>query len=93
MSLWAEHLGMLEDSFQEPEAFECVKRVNEVAEDNWKRYTAEIFTELQGHLLKYPIQVDADGKVCPLPDYECFPDVGGKILGNPSPTIPDVLTT
>ncbi|XP_016481357.2 phospholipase D delta [Nicotiana tabacum] len=93
MSLWAEHLGMLEDSFKVPEALECVKRVNEVAEDNWKRYTAENFTELQGHLLKYPIQVDADGKVGPLPEYECFPDVGGKILGNPSPTIPDVLTT
>ncbi|OIT38658.1 phospholipase d delta, partial [Nicotiana attenuata] len=93
MSLWAEHLGMIEDSFQEPEALECVKRVNEVAEDNWKRYTAENFTELQGHILKYPIQVDADGKVGPLPEYECFPDVGGKILGNPSPTIPDVLTT
>ncbi|KAK4348005.1 hypothetical protein RND71_034344 [Anisodus tanguticus] len=93
MSLWAEHLGMLEDCFQEPEALECVRRVNEVAEDNWKRYTADNFTELNGHLLKYPIQVDADGKVGSLPDFECFPDLGGKIVGNPSPTIPDVLTT
>ncbi|KAL3344321.1 hypothetical protein AABB24_023649 [Solanum stoloniferum] len=93
MSLWAEHLGTLEDYFQEPEALECVRRVNAVAEDNWKRYTGDNFTELNGHLLKYPLQVDADGKVGSLPEYECFPDLGGKIVGNPSPTIPDVLTT
>lgn len=93
MSLWAEHLGTLEDCFQEPEALECVRRVNAIAEDNWKRYTADNFTELNGHLLKYPIQVDADGKVGSLPEFECFPDLGGKIVGNPSPTIPDVLTT
>nr|XP_016456679.1 PREDICTED: phospholipase D delta-like isoform X2 [Nicotiana tabacum] len=93
MSLWAEHLGRIEECFEEPEALTCVRRVNEVAEDNWKRFAAETFTPLQGHLLKYPMQVDADGKVGPLPGYECFPDVGGKILGNHAPTIPDVLTT
>lgn len=93
MSLWAEHLGTLEDCFQEPETLECIRRVNEIAKDNWKTYTAESFTELNGHLLKYPIQVDADGKVGSLPEFECFPDLGGKIVGNPSPTIPDVLTT
>ncbi|XP_016456679.2 phospholipase D delta isoform X3 [Nicotiana tabacum] len=93
MSLWAEHLGRIEECFEEPEALTCVRRVNEVAEDNWKRFAAESFTPLQGHLLKYPMQVDADGKVGPLPGYECFPDVGGKILGNHAPTIPDVLTT
>ncbi|XP_018624589.1 phospholipase D delta isoform X4 [Nicotiana tomentosiformis] len=93
MSLWAEHLGRIEECFEEPEALTCVRRVNEVAEDNWKRFAAETFTPLQGHLLKYPMQVDADGKVGSLPGYECFPDVGGKILGNHAPTIPDVLTT
>ncbi|XP_049382186.1 phospholipase D delta [Solanum stenotomum] len=93
MSLWAEHLGRIEECFKEPEALTCVRRVNEVAEGNWKSYTAENFTQLQGHLLKYPIHVGADGKVGPLPEYENFPDVGGRILGNHAPTIPDVLTT
>ncbi|XP_022894623.1 phospholipase D delta isoform X1 [Olea europaea var. sylvestris] len=93
MSLWAEHLGMVEKCFEEPETLECVKRVNEAAEDNWERYTAEELTLLQGHLLKYPIEVDADGNVGPLPGHENFPDVGGKVLGAPSATIPDVLTT
>ncbi|MCE0482556.1 hypothetical protein HAX54_041415 [Datura stramonium] len=93
MSLWAEHLGRIEECFEEPEALTCVRRVNKVAEDNWKSYTAEDFTPLQGHLLKYPIHVGADGKIGPLPGYENFPDLGGKILGNHAPAIPDVLTT
>ncbi|PSS21415.1 Phospholipase D delta like [Actinidia chinensis var. chinensis] len=93
MSLWAEHLGTVDKSFHEPETLECVKKVNRVAEDNWKRYTDSNFTLLHGHLLKYPVHVDADGKVGPLPGYETFPDVGGKVLGSYSPTIPDVLTT
>lgn len=93
MSLWAEHLGMLDECFKDPEALECVKRVNEVAEDNWKRYTADEFTELQGHLLKYPLHIDVDGKVGSLPGYENFPDLGGKIIGAHSTTLPDILTT
>lgn len=93
MSLWAEHLGMLEKCFKEPETLECVKRVNEVAEDNWRRFTSEFFSSLQGHLLKYPVQVDLDGKVDSLPGHENFPDVGGKVIGAHSPTMPDILTT
>lgn len=93
MSLWAEHLGTVEKSFKEPHSIECVKKVNSIAEDNWKSYTSEGFTPLQGHLLKYPVLVDTDGKVGPLPGYENFPDVGGKVLGAHSTALPDVLTT
>lgn len=72
---------------------ECVRRVNEIAENNWKRFAADEFSLLEGHLLKYPINIDDDGNVGPLPGCENFPDVGGKILGVPSPTLPDILTT
>lgn len=92
MSLWAEHLGMLDDCFKEPENLDCVKRVNQIAEDNWRNFTAEDFTPLQGHLLRYPVQVDANGKVGPLPGQETFPDVGGKVLGSRT-NLPDALTT
>ncbi|KAF3949004.1 hypothetical protein CMV_025068 [Castanea mollissima] len=61
MSLWAEHLGRLDTHFKEPESLECVRTVNKIAEDNWQRYTDEDFMLLQGHLLKYPVQVDKDG--------------------------------
>ncbi|KAL3527259.1 hypothetical protein ACH5RR_011915 [Cinchona calisaya] len=95
MSLWAEHLGLHKEveHYEEPQTLECVKRVNEVAGDNWKKYADETFISLQGHLLKYPVQVEADGKVGPLPGCENFPDVGGRILGSHSPAIPDILTT
>ncbi|KAK3038893.1 hypothetical protein RJ639_028615 [Escallonia herrerae] len=92
MSLWAEHLGRIDDCFKEPETLFCVDSVNKIAEDNWKRFTAEEFTTLQGHLLKYPVEVDADGKVSPLPGHEIFPDVGGKVLGAPA-SLPNALTT
>jgi phospholipase D1/2 len=90
-SLWAEHLGMLDDCFKDPSSLDCVRFVNKIADENWKRFTAEETRALQGHLLKYPIKVEADGNIGPIPDQECFPDVGGKILGAPT-SLPDSLT-
>ncbi|KAL0347465.1 UNVERIFIED_CONTAM: Phospholipase D delta [Sesamum calycinum] len=92
MSLWAEHIGKIEGCFNEPEDLDCVRYVNNVAEENWMRYTAEEYTPLQGHILKYPVEVSAEGKVNSLPGYENFPDVGGKVLGAPT-SLPDALTT
>lgn len=93
MSLWAEHLGALNYAYEEPETLKCVKKVNEVAEDNWKRYTDKQHTTLQGHLLRYPLHVDTDGNVNSLPGFENFPDVGGRVMGAHSPSLPDILTT
>ncbi|KAF8084353.1 hypothetical protein N665_0721s0010 [Sinapis alba] len=92
MSLWAEHMGKIDDIFKEPESLECVKRVNMISEDNWKKYTEDSFVPLRGHLLKYPLSVDNTGKVIPLSGFSSFPDVGGKILGTRT-NLPDVLTT
>ncbi|KAK7840809.1 phospholipase d delta [Quercus suber] len=89
MSLWAEHLGKVDTCFEVPESLECVNTVNGIAKENWKRYTDKDFTPLQGYLLKYPVWVDKDGKVSPLPGQENFPDVGGKVLGVHSVTLPD----
>ncbi|KAH6789181.1 phospholipase D delta [Perilla frutescens var. frutescens] len=92
MSLWAEHLGTIKGCFKDSESLQCVRYVNSVAEDNWSRFTTEQFAPLQGHILKYPVKVDSNGKVKPLPGHETFPDVGGKVLGAPS-SLPDALTT
>ncbi|KAF8012708.1 hypothetical protein BT93_I0768 [Corymbia citriodora subsp. variegata] len=91
MSLWAEHLGQVEECFNEPGSIECVRNVNKIAENNWTNFMAK--GSLQGHLLRYPIQVDQDGSVGPLQGSEEFPDVGGKVVGSHSATLPDVLTT
>ena len=92
MSLWAEHLGMVDKCFKEAETLDCVKRVNAIAGDNWTRFVADDFAPLQGHLMKYPVAVDVNGKVSAIPGRESFPDVCGKILGGRT-TLPDALTT
>ncbi|KAH7514034.1 hypothetical protein FEM48_Zijuj11G0045800 [Ziziphus jujuba var. spinosa] len=82
MSLWAEHIGGLEECFKKPESIECVRRVRSLSKQNWRQYIADDVTEMKGHLLKYPIQVDKSGNVKTLPGCETFPDVGGNILGS-----------
>ncbi|XP_071700524.1 phospholipase D delta-like [Rutidosis leptorrhynchoides] len=92
MSLWAEHMGVIEDHMKEPESLRCVQNVNQLAKNNWRRFTSDEFSLLQGHLLKYPIKVDKNGKVSAMPGHEHFPDVGGKVLGSLS-NLPCALTT
>ncbi|KAK6115139.1 hypothetical protein DH2020_007408 [Rehmannia glutinosa] len=92
MSLWAEHLGKVENCFKDPQSLDCVKYMNRVAVNNWNKYTAHVYIPLQGHLLKYPVEIDANGKVNSLPGHDTFPDVGGKVLGAPT-NLPDALTT
>ncbi|KAK8692036.1 hypothetical protein V6N13_075521 [Hibiscus sabdariffa] len=81
MSLWAEHMQIMMDLFKKPESLECVKTVNNIAEENWKRYSCSEFKHLQGHLMKYPISVTRSGKVGTLPGSETFPDVGATTFG------------
>ncbi|KAH9624277.1 hypothetical protein KSS87_013023 [Heliosperma pusillum] len=81
MSLWAEHLGTVDDCFSHPESLECVRRIRSMGEQNWRQYASEEVTEMKGHLLKYPLQVDRTGNVTPLPGSETFPDLGGKVMG------------
>ncbi|XP_052163482.1 phospholipase D delta-like isoform X1 [Oryza glaberrima] len=92
MSLWAEHLGTVEECFRWPHSVECVRQVNEMAEENWARYVSPEMVNMRGHLMRYPINVERDGRVGPVHGYECFPDVGGKVLGTHS-SLPNALTT
>lgn len=82
MSLWAEHLGTIEDCFSRPESVDCVRKVRSMGEANWKQFASDEVTEMKGHLMKYPVEVDRKGKVRPLPGCESFPDVGGQIVGS-----------
>lgn len=82
MSLWAEHVGEIEECFEQPESLECVRRIRSISEQNWNQFAGEEVTEMNSHLLKYPVEVDRTGKVRPLPGCESFPDLGGRIVGN-----------
>lgn len=93
MSLWAEHLGIVDPVFTDAASLECVTRVNELAQANWEQYVAEEVTDMRGHLMPYPINVNQDGTVGSIPGHETFPDVGGSILGVAQTSLPDSLTT
>ncbi|KAL8160130.1 hypothetical protein V2J09_001667 [Rumex salicifolius] len=61
-----EYLILGSANINQPKTLDCVRRV----------------TEMRGHLLKYPVQVDRSGKVKPLPGFEQFPDINGNICGS-----------
>lgn len=94
MALWYEHLGVLDNSFLQPESVECVRKVNKTAEKYWDLYTSDtIERDLPGHLLSYPIGVANDGQVTELPGAEFFPDTKARVLGTKSDYLPPILTT
>lgn len=94
MALWYEHLGMLDDSFLQPDNVECVRKVNKIADKYWDIYSSETLErDLPGHLLTYPIGVASDGVVTELPGTEFFPDTKARILGTKSDYLPPILTT
>lgn len=102
MSLWYEHLGMFLQDFGHPETLECIRIVNELAEENWAEYARadDRDLDLPGHLLRYPIQItptsigsEMIAKISPLPGLQFFPDTTASILGKVSDLLPPVLTT
>jgi len=94
MSLWYEHLGMLDESFLQPESEECIKKINEMGEKYWDLYTTEpLEQDLPGHLLRYPIEISGEGSVTQLKGFELFPDTKAPILGAKSDYMPPILTT
>lgn len=94
MSLWYEHLGMLDDTFLHPESEECVRKVNTIADKYWDLYSCdELERDLPGHLLRYPIGVASEGEVTELPGFEFFPDTKARVLGAKSDYLPPILTT
>ncbi|GFQ06686.1 phospholipase d alpha 1 [Phtheirospermum japonicum] len=93
-SLWYEHLGMLDDSFNQPQSVKCVRKVNEIADKYWDLYADEGLTrDLPGHLLRYPITITEKGVVTELPGHEFFPDSQARVLGAKSDYLPPILTT
>ncbi|XVF74730.1 hypothetical protein PTKIN_Ptkin13bG0135300 [Pterospermum kingtungense] len=94
LSLWYEHLGMLDDTFLSPSSEECVRKVNQIADKYWDLYSSEsLERDLPGHLLRYPIGVSSDGTVTEIPGSEFFPDTKARVLGAKSDYLPPILTT
>jgi phospholipase D1/2 len=71
MSLWAEHIGSIEESFTRPESLECTRQVRHIGQQNWEKFISSHVTEMKGHLLKYPVSIHGQGEssvwVCHIP--------------------------
>ncbi|XP_062117422.1 phospholipase D alpha 1-like [Humulus lupulus] len=95
MSLWMEHLGYFENTFENPETLECVHRVNMYAQKYWEAYSSNTFDDdvLPGHLLRYPVEVKNNGTIGELPGFKFFPDTKAPVLGNKSDYLPPIITT
>lgn len=96
ISLWLEHLRMTTHRFQFPESEECIRLVNEKADELWGLYSAQEYPrtdDLPGRLLSYPISISSSGEVTNLAGTELFPDTNAKVLGQTSTLIPPILTT
>lgn len=82
MTCWEEHLGRVENLFQQPHDLRCVHLVRALAAENWKVYVAERIEALpHGHLLPYPLEVAINGTVRPLKGFTKFPDTKGSTTG------------
>jgi hypothetical protein len=46
---------------------------------------------MTSHLMRYPLEVAADGRIRPEPEH--FPDTKAPVKGEASLTMPDLLTT
>lgn len=92
LQCWAHVTGVMEECFRKPSSLECVYRLNNIAEHNWERYTADKVVEMDSYLMPYPIKVDRDGHVEPRTENGCFPDTSASILGSVS-FLPEYLTT
>ncbi|PKA49062.1 Phospholipase D alpha 1 [Apostasia shenzhenica] len=94
LSLWYEHLGMMDPAFLRPETMDCVLKVRQNAEQRWKFYLeAWLAGDLRGHLLSYPIAIAGDGKVAASPGMDVFPDTNATVIGRKSDYLPAFLTT
>ncbi|XLT12716.1 hypothetical protein HN51_058406, partial [Arachis hypogaea] len=85
LSLWYEHLGIYKETFLNPELEGCIRRVHQLAQNNWNRYTGQPLCTC-GHLLRYPINISLDGSITH--DPEIFPDTYARIRVNYYSTFP-----
>jgi len=94
MALWYEHLGLLDDTFLQPESIECIQKVNRLSASYWDLYAKDTLEhDLPGHLLSYPIGVTENGEVTELPGTKNFPDTKAPVLGTRVDFLPPILTT
>jgi phospholipase D1/2 len=91
---WATITNIMEEVFKDPSSLSCVRRLNAIAEENWKDFVSSGLVDMDSHLIPYPIDIDEDGRVFARKELNgFFPDTAASIVGNYSKTLPEILTT
>ena len=80
MSLWAEHFGKTVEEFVYPVKKECLDKVKEMADENWKQYMGPPGSHTPGQIVRYPLDVLEDGTIQNLEDCSTFPDFEAEAL-------------
>jgi phospholipase D1/2 len=94
MHCWATIANTMEDIFKHPSSLDCVHRMNSIAEQNWQKFIAPNTTEMDSHVIPYPIKIDEEGCVTAKGEVNgMFPDTRATILGSMARTLPEILTT
>uniref|UniRef100_A0A7N0V0E8 Phospholipase D n=1 Tax=Kalanchoe fedtschenkoi TaxID=63787 RepID=A0A7N0V0E8_KALFE len=95
LSLWYEHTGKSESSFQEPRTSECVQMIRAIGDEMWEIFSGDKIQDMKGvHLVTYPVHVTQDGTLEDLPDGGgTFPDTKALVKGKRSGILPPIITT
>ena len=91
---WATTTGQMDEAFRNPSSPECVKAVNKIADDNWKKYMGEETVDMESQLLPFPLEW-AGGKIQPRKGLVNgnFPDTKASVLGRKSGILPEIFLT
>lgn len=92
LQCWSHLTGTMEEIFRDPSCLACVRRVNELAQNNWNLFTQKEPGDMTSSILPYPITINQNGRLRGATKSGKFPDTKGKILGKLS-IIPNLLTT
>jgi len=93
MSLWAEHLNGSQEFHVHPELPTTVRKIVQLANENWEIYAGEHVAKMPSHLMYYPLHVSSDGSVKEKRNHPFIPDTNAKVAGVQSTALPWELTT
>merc|ERR1712194_252314 len=94
LHIWASITGQMDEIFRNPNSLQCVNTVNEIANKNWQAYMAAETTNMDSHLLPFPLEFER-GKLRPRQGLVngCFPDTNASVLGKKSTIFPELMLT
>lgn len=89
MALWLEHLsGKWDPVYDQPHSLECIRRVNQLAEQNWLQFNGEEDVDMSGHLIMFPVVVSKEGNMIPRMKDGAFSDIDNNVQGKKHRPIP-----